>query len=310
MDNETWAKLVDELYDRVRRDLPGHIGWAAGRWRISAGLDTFDDGDTRRRNAAKALWRDRAGDVAAIAAYSVDDSWDHNRPAGRLQAVELVAASPEAEREVLRFLASVDWVTEVHVGLRPVDHPAPLTLVDGRAAALTGRSDHVWVRLLDVPTALAGRRYATAGGLVVEVTDPLGFASGRFRLDGGPDGAECWPTDQAADLAVPVGGLGAAYLGGTGWQRLADAGWVDEARPGAVSRAAAMFTPARAPWCAMTFLGPGQITRSLPPSTPIWAPVVRANAGPHRATTAAATCAEVTSAPSTLRLRYSSGVRP
>jgi predicted acetyltransferase len=253
VDNETWVKLVDELYDRVRRDVPGHIGWAAGRWRIGAGLDTFDDADTRRRNAAKLLWRDPAGDVAALAAYSVDDSWDHNRPAGHLQAAALVAASPEAEREVLRFLASVDWVTEVHVGLRPIDHPAPLTLVDGRAAALTGRSDHVWARLLDVPTALAGRRYATTGGLVIEVTDPLGFAAGRFRLDGGPDGAECWPTDEAADLAVPVGVLSAAYLGGTGWQRLADAGWVDEDRPGAVSRAAAMFTTARAPWCAMSF---------------------------------------------------------
>jgi predicted acetyltransferase len=141
----------------------------------------------------------------------------------------------------------------VKVGLRPVDDPTPLALADGRAARLTDRSDHTWVRLLDVPAALAARRYATTGSLVVEVDDPLGFAAGRFRLDGGPDGAECAPTSDEADLAVPVGVLGAAYLGGQPWARLADAGWVDERRPGAVAAATALFAPARAPWGSLIF---------------------------------------------------------
>ncbi|HET6950320.1 MAG TPA: GNAT family N-acetyltransferase [Acidimicrobiales bacterium] len=254
VDSEAFAKLVDELYDRVRRAVPGHIGWNTARWRIRAGVDAFDDGeDAKRRDAAKVVWRDPAGEVGGAAMYSVDGAWDHNRPAGRLSTDALVAATAQADRELLRYLAAVDWVSEVHVGLRPVDHPAPLTLVDGRMAALTGRSDHVWLRVLDVPTALAARRYAAPGGLVVEVDDPLRFAGGRFRLDGGPDGAECWPTTEAADLIVPVAALGAAYLGGVGWQRLADGGWVDEARPGALARAAAMFATPRAPWCAMTF---------------------------------------------------------
>jgi predicted acetyltransferase len=88
---------------------------------------------------------------------------------------------------------------------------------------------------------------------VLEVADPQGHGAGRFRLEAGLDGASCAATTDDADLTVPVGALGAAYLGGTGWARLAAAGWVDEHRAGAVERAAALFTSPRAPWCAMTF---------------------------------------------------------
>jgi predicted acetyltransferase len=119
--------------------------------------------------------------------------------------------------------------------------------------ALVHRSDHVWLRVLDVPAALTARRYTTAGSVVLEVVDPLGYAAGRFALEGGPEGASCVATDATPDLVVPVGALGAAYVGGTSWSRLAAAGWVDEAHDDAVATASAMFTSARAPWCAMTF---------------------------------------------------------
>jgi predicted acetyltransferase len=141
----------------------------------------------------------------------------------------------------------------VIVGLRPLDDPAPLALVDGRAAPLTGRSDHLWVRVVDAPTALAARTYAVEGRLALDVVDPAGHADGRVALEGGPAGATCSPTDDTADLTVPVGVLGATLLGGIGWGRLAAAGWVDEHRVGATEQAATMFTTPRAPWCPRTF---------------------------------------------------------
>lgn len=254
VDNETFAKVIDDLYDRARRSTPGHIGWETVRWQVDAGVTPVHDGrDEARRDTPKLVWRDDAGEPQAATAYSVDESWEHNRPANTVRSDVLVATSARAEHEMLRFLASIDWVAELRVALRPVDDPAPLALVDGRAARLAGRSDHTWVRVLDVPAALVARRYATAGSLVVEVDDPLGHAAGRFRLDAGPDGAECAPTTDDADLSLPVKALGAAYLGGQSWTRLADAGWVDERRPGAVEAATAMFTAPRAPWGALTF---------------------------------------------------------
>jgi len=254
VDNETFAKVIDDLYDRARRATPGHIGWETDRWRAYAGVEPGHDGqDDKHRVTPKIVWRDPAGDIQGATAYAVDESWERNRPAGTATADLLVATTDRAEHELLRFLASVDWVTRVSVWLRPVDDPAPLALVDGRAAPLVDRSDHTWARVLDVPAALAARDYATDGALVVEVDDPFGHAAGRFRLDGGPDGAECTATGDDPDLVVPVGALSSAYLGGIGWGRLAAAGWVEERTPGSVARAAAMFTSARAPWGALTF---------------------------------------------------------
>jgi predicted acetyltransferase len=254
VDNETFAKAVDDLYDRARRQTPGHVAWEPVRWRVHAGVESWPDGDdAKRREATKVVWRDADGEVQAATSYRVDGVWQRNRPAGKLSADPLVATSGPAESELLRFLASIDWVAEVSTGLRPIDDPAPLTLLDGRTANLVDRSDHLWLRVLDVATALTARRYAAPGTLVIEVDDPLGFAAGRFRLEAGPDGAECRATTAAPDLRVPAGALGAAYLGGVSWARLTAAGWVDERSDGAVDRATALFATPRAPWCAMTF---------------------------------------------------------
>lgn len=254
VDGETFAKEIDGLYERARRRHPGHIGWDSARWAAAAGVVAQHDGDDqKRRDATKVVWRDDAGEPQAACSYTFDESWVHNRPANTLQADTFVAATDRAGHEMLRFLATIDWVSEVSVGLRPVDDPAPLALVDGRDARLVDRSDHTWLRVLDAPTTLAGRRYATAGSLVIDVDDPLGFAHGRFRLDAGPDGAECTRSTDEPHLAVPVGALGAAYLGGHTWERLAAAGWVDEHRTGAVARASALFAVPRAPWGALIF---------------------------------------------------------
>jgi predicted acetyltransferase len=252
--NEPFAKLSDQLYDRTRRSHAGHIARDTWLWEAEAGVLAFHSGeDQARREATKVVWRDETGEVQAAAGYRVDESWVHNRPANTLTSEILVASSARAGQEMLRFLASVDWVSEVRVWLRPVDDPAPLALVDGRAARLEDRSDHTWLRILDVPATLGARRYAAGGTLVIEVQDDLGFASGRFRLDAGPDGADCATTTAEPDLVAPASALGAAYLGGQSWARLADAGWVDECRAGAVEAATALFAVPRAPWGAFTF---------------------------------------------------------
>jgi predicted acetyltransferase len=252
--NEDYAKEIDALYERVRPATPGHISQDTDFWRVMAGAKDYPDGDEdARRRATKVLWRDDAGEVQAATAYSVQQNWVHNRVNGKLTAPLVVSASDRGTIEVARYLTSIDWAAEVSIFLRPVDEPVPLALEDARAGYLSDRSDHLWVRILDLPTTLAARRYATPGALVLEVDDPRGYAAGRFRLEGGPEGAECAPTSDEPDLALSVAALGAAYLGGQSWGRLAAAGWVDERRPGALAQAAAMFTTARAPFCALSF---------------------------------------------------------
>jgi predicted acetyltransferase len=254
VDSDEAAAAIGELYDRARLRAAGHITYAKDQWPTIAGARSWPDGDDdKRRHAWKVLWSNGDGQVQGAAIYRVDDRWEQNRPTGTLQASHLVAATDEAQRELVRYLAAVDWVTRVRLHLRPVDDPTPLWLHDGRRAGLVDRSDHLWVRILDVPAALTARTYGCEARLVLEVDDPMGFAGGRFALEASPSGATCAPTTDEPDLAVPVGALGAAYLGGQTIARLAASDWVDERRPGAVAAATTLFAGARAPWCAMSF---------------------------------------------------------
>lgn len=260
VDTKTFAAALPGVYDRARRRSPGHITWQDDDLQVVAGLIDPLWGPSKK-GAFKALWYDGDGEPQGAVAYTLKHHWEANRPKGKLTADPLIAVTDEAERELARYLTAVDLMATVRLEMRPTDDPLPLWLRDARLASAVDRSDHVWVRILDVPAALTARRYQTPGQVVVQVDDPMGFATGRFHLDvaadgdGAPDSypATCAPSDAEPDLTVPVRALGSAYLGGMSWSRLAAAGWVDEHRPGAVAQAAAMFSTPRTPWCAMTF---------------------------------------------------------
>ena len=61
------------------------------------------------------------------------------------------------------------------------------------------------------------------------------------------------PGQLAADLALDVTQLGAAYLGGTRLGALAGSGLVTELRPGATRQLSAALAWDPAPWCPMVF---------------------------------------------------------
>ncbi|MGH2672028.1 MAG: sterol carrier protein domain-containing protein [Actinomycetota bacterium] len=114
--------------------------------------------------------------------------------------------------------------------------------------------DALWVRLVDLPVALASRRYPVEGRLVFQVRDAFcSWNDGRYELDAGPDGASCGPSGETADLVLTVNELAAAYLGGTTFQQLHRAGRVHEERAGALAIADAMFRWDPAPWCPLFF---------------------------------------------------------
>ena len=112
----------------------------------------------------------------------------------------------------------------------------------------------MWIRLVDVPAALALRAYAGDGRIVLEVRDPFcPWNEERYELvvDGGH--ATCEPTDSAVDIACSVNDLGGVYLGGSTFSRLARAGLVTEVRPGALAEADVIFASGIAPWSAVHF---------------------------------------------------------
>ncbi|MFR9780974.1 GNAT family N-acetyltransferase [Micromonospora sp. MS34] len=232
------------LYERVRADRPG---WSSRdeRWwtyRLSD-VPARRGGATERR----LLWHEGAGGPDGYALFRSKEEWTPTGPRGEVLVDEVVAATPEAYLALWRLLFSLDLTRRLTYRWVALDEPL-LWLVNEPRMLGAQLADALWVRVVDVPAALAARRYATDVDVVVEVTDELlPENAGRWRLVGDPAGAECVATDAPARLACDVRALGELYLGGAGLGALAAAGRVRELVPGTVAATAAAFTWHRAP---------------------------------------------------------------
>jgi predicted acetyltransferase len=200
------------------------------------------------------VYESEPGRVDGWVTYRVESRWPNGMAANIIKVRHLIGLTPEAEAGLWRYVLDLDLAGTVKLVDRPVDDPARWRLADPRRLQVTHVGDQLWVRLLDVPGALAARRYAVPGSLVLEVSDALRPRNqGRFRLEGGPDGATCTPVDASPDLALDVADLGAAYLGGASLATLARAERVAELTPGALLQADRMFAADPPPTCSTHF---------------------------------------------------------
>ncbi len=169
---------------------------------------------------------------------------------GSVQVREVAATTESAHARLWRFLLDVDLVETV-TGRVALDDPLLLSLLAEPRAAVGRLGDTLWVRLVDVASALAQRTYATPVEVVLEVADEVcPWNAGRFRLSGDRAGATCTPTGDAAELRVTAADLAAAYLGGTPLARRQ----VVELRPGTLDVVSTAFGPVgRAPSCPLVF---------------------------------------------------------
>ncbi|HEY2284191.1 MAG TPA: GNAT family N-acetyltransferase [Streptosporangiaceae bacterium] len=195
-----------------------------------------------------------SGGIRGYALYTTVPNWGSDGlAANELTVKELTAADPVAAAALWADLLSRDLVGQVKT-VRPVDDPL-LQLLADRRRARPMVNDNLWVRLVDVATALARRAYAREVDVVLEVEDPvLPVNAGRWRLTAGAGRAvRCERTGDAAEVAVTAAALGAAYLGGTRLGALAAAGQVAELAPGALAPLSAALAWDPAPWCPMGF---------------------------------------------------------
>jgi predicted acetyltransferase len=250
-----------KVYDAVLQSRPGFIARNELWWR-----PVVDDLPSHRRPGASPLHCVLAEDDSGprgYALYSAASRWDDTSlPDTALTVREMVGADAAASAALAADLLSRDLTAEFRLRGRPVDDPLLYQLADPRRAR-PRLTDALWTRVIDVPGALARRRYSSPVDAVIEVRDDLlPSNAGRWRLttagaapDGGGLEASCVPAGaaQTADVALDVTQLGAAYLGGTPLGALAAAGLVTEGRPGAVRQLSAALSWDVAPWCPVNF---------------------------------------------------------
>jgi predicted acetyltransferase len=251
VDLPTARKIAPELYESFRASQPGSIG-RDDRWWDR----TFDQVEVPGEEPFRgycAVYRAPSGEVEGYVRYRADSNWEGMRPRGTITVDELLSVSDRAYQRLWQFCCEVDLVATVNAHDRSIAEQLPWLLVDGRSVRQTHRFDFLWVRILDVCAALSRRHYLSPGRIVIEVTDPLGFAAGTYAVEVDGDGQKCTRTSDEAELTLPVEVLGSIYLGGPRLGLAAAGRMVEESRPGAMRRAESMFGSDLEPWCNTWF---------------------------------------------------------
>lgn len=256
IDDRGELQMVDEegalppfmaIYDEVRHEHPGMFARTEDWWRIRR----LSDPENRRMGGGvlnRALLT-VDGKPEAYALYRMHQDMELGMSKGFVNVLEAIGTNLDATARIWRMLLDIDWIARLRADLLPVDHPLLLLLSRPRSARLR-LADGLWVRLIDVPTAIAARRIGLGEGVVIDITDTIcPWNHGRFRIEAG--GAE--RTTASADLAMDVSALGSVYLGGFGFTQLARAGRITELRTGGAARADVLFPRDRAPWCPEIF---------------------------------------------------------
>ena len=250
VDRDTFLAAAPKVYESFQSNQPGAIGRPDWWWDVTLGVVDIDG---KKPPTFLALGRDVDGNPNGFVAYDVTDHWEGQRPRNTLEIHDLVGRDAAATNRLWRHCLEVDWVATVTAHDHGVADPLRWMLGDARAIRERDRADLLWLRIIDVPAALSGRRYLAPGQLVIEVDDPMGLSGGRFALEAGPDRATCTPTGEPADLALSVSTLSSAYLGGYTLADLARGGRVHELRSGTLATADSMFRSAVTPWCVTHF---------------------------------------------------------
>lgn len=250
---EEAAKVLPDLHDRIRRLRPGELNRPQGWWDWHfRDVEPHRDGGGARFYAVHESER---GESDGYVSYRYHYSWANGLPAHRAQVDDLFALTPEVHAALWRFVLDLDLVSEVTCGARPLDDPLRWLLADPRQLRTSNVGDFVWVRIIDIPRALAARGYGREDRLVLEVCGSDPDSAGRWVLDTGAVGGACRTARKAdrTDVTLGLADLGAIYLGGVAPSVLATAGRVEEGRPGALARADAVFASPVAPFCSTDF---------------------------------------------------------
>jgi predicted acetyltransferase len=252
VEREEFATVAAEVHDAARRGRAGQIDRSQDWWNRLLGRDGYAPSQELPHN-----WFVHEGEagIDGLLGWSAVGAFSLLAPRARVDVWELASASDGAYRDLWAYLTGLDGVDEVRLRLRPVDEPVRWLLRDGRALVLSEQVDLMWLRVLDVPGALAARRYSVPGELILEVVDEAagGFASGRYRLAADGEEVECERTGRAADVVIDARALASIYLGGFGVDELRLAGGVSERTPGSLARLGTMFRTPLAPWNSTWF---------------------------------------------------------
>lgn len=243
--------VFEKVFEAVLDSRPGLYARTPARWDTVLSDHEADQGGA---GPLRAVVVEDDGGPRGYALFRIKPNFtQHDVPDGELRLKELFGLGPAAYALLWRHVLERDLVTRVSAWQRPVDDPLIHLLAEPRQLN-AGWLDDLWIRLVDVERALPARSYSAPVDVVIEVEDAVcPWNARRWRLTADASGARCVPTEDPADLTLPVTVLGAAYLGGRPLAALQAAGVVRESRAGAVRELSVAMSWEPAPWAGLIF---------------------------------------------------------
>jgi len=211
------------------------------------------DEDVRDSEPTRVLIAVQDGRDIGYVTFKRKHKWPNSRPAAEV-SVWTLSGGPAARLALMRRVTDFDLSGTVTIhGIASTD--PVLSWVQGpRGLGDVKPFDSLWVRLVDVPEALATRGYEADCDVVAEVADDQApWNAGRWRIRVKDGTAEATRTDDDAEVELPVTALGAAYLGVTNLAEMHRAGVIAEHRPGAVRELWHAFRTDVGPYAARGF---------------------------------------------------------
>ena len=227
--------MAERLREIDLRASAGEVGVIVGE---QAFYDRWCDEtpeELRGKESARVLIASRDGQDIGFAPFRREHKWDNGRPGAKVEC-HGVNGEPAARLALFRRLVELDLMGTLKVFSIGEHDPLHSWLDGPRGTGSLETYDSLWVRLVDLPAALAARAYAEDCDVVVDVSDPSApWNAGRWRIRVRAGVAEVTSTDADADLALSVDVLGAAYLGGGNLLAKLRAGRITEHRAGSVA---------------------------------------------------------------------------
>jgi predicted acetyltransferase len=224
---------LPELYRRWQQVTPGAVSRSERWWD-----HVFLDREYQREGKSERIYLVHPDGYLS---YRAAEKWTNGYPECSCEIVDYRTVTGEAHAALWQVLLGMDLFTTIESWQLPVDDPLPFLLTDFRQVRTVARKDGLWLRPVNLPALLAARRYA------VDVEAVLEASGERVLLTGGPDGAECVPTDRPAELWLDRAELGSLYLGDHRLRTLHRAGLARLDDPGLLDRLDLAFGTDRAP---------------------------------------------------------------
>jgi predicted acetyltransferase len=238
-------QLFPSIYEAVARHRPGMLTRSENWWKNRV----FRDTESMRRGATthRRVLHVRDGRPVGYLIYRTRA--DLQRGGSEVQVIELFGIDVAAEKSLWQFVFGIDLTTTIDHWNQPVDDPLRWWLEQPRRLERK-IEDGIWLRVVDVAAALAGRIYSCPGSLLLNVRDEhCPWNNGVWHLEVNDDRtARCRSSNAEPQLELSPDALGMVYLGGHRFTTLAKSGLITGSSD-SLRRADALFSWEPLPFC-------------------------------------------------------------